>query len=162
MAEIHNSDLSKELRDGAKLQTSRDVIPSQLAEKVVPVMEVNPKLLRETNYILSSSAGSATLDTTPTTKDTYITGYLLIGSTSTGPLSSTMTLTATPKGRGAQIIGGLRYATTAILDTMTQVASVSLPHPILLERNSTIVVANTNITASRVVVYGYQVDNPNA
>ncbi len=42
---IYNSDVTKELRDGGKISL-RDAIPNQLAEKVVPVMEVNPKFYK--------------------------------------------------------------------------------------------------------------------
>ncbi len=53
MAQIHNSDLSREIVTGIKLQQNVDSIPSQLADKVVPVMEVNPKLLKN-SYPLAS------------------------------------------------------------------------------------------------------------
>jgi hypothetical protein len=64
MAQIFNSELKKQLIDGAKLQTSKDVIPSQLADKVVPVMEVNPKLLKYCgiNRVLIVVVGCAASD----------------------------------------------------------------------------------------------------
>lgn len=59
MAMIYNSDLSKELIEGAKIQTGKDNVPNQLAEKVVPVMEVNPKLLRRVNFLDVNSSGTS-------------------------------------------------------------------------------------------------------
>jgi hypothetical protein len=76
MAQIHNSDLSKELIKGGRLQVSRDVVPNQLAEKVVPVMEVNPKLLKIANIVRSATAVNSTssnIYTTPTDRDFYLT-----------------------------------------------------------------------------------------
>lgn len=122
MATIYNSDLSKELIDGAKIQISRDRIPNEIAEKVVPVMEVNPKLLRRADIILSANrvaTGTTTIYTTPATgKDFYITdiglsfskdaacdmaiGDVYIGATINGVVTTlcrlaTLTLTAESK-----------------------------------------------------------------
>lgn len=80
MATIYNSDLSKELVAGARIQQNVDKVPNELAEKVVPVMETNPKLLRRTNYfkVTSSNAtGSLTIATSPTDKELYITSVFL-------------------------------------------------------------------------------------
>jgi hypothetical protein len=46
-AKIYNSNLTKAIVDGAKLQISEGGIPSEIAEKVVPTMEVNPNLSEE-------------------------------------------------------------------------------------------------------------------
>ena len=51
MASIHNSDLTKELIEKAKLQTSHDSVPSQIADKVIPTLEVNPNLSRRTKIV---------------------------------------------------------------------------------------------------------------
>jgi len=51
MARIYNSDLTKELIEAAKIQTSFDKTPVEIADKVVPVMEVNPKLLRRSRIL---------------------------------------------------------------------------------------------------------------
>jgi len=56
MATIYNSDLSKELIQGGRLQVNTDRVPSELADKVVPVMEVNPKLLRRADLFLTTSS----------------------------------------------------------------------------------------------------------
>jgi hypothetical protein len=79
MAEIYNSSLSKEIIEGGKLQLSRDRIPTQLAEKVVPVMEVNPKLLRRIDFIsqgTKSGNGSGIVFTSDSKKRTFITNLI--------------------------------------------------------------------------------------
>jgi len=76
MATIYNSDLSKELRLGARIQTSVDSIPNKLGEVVMPVMEVNPKLLKIANIVRSATAVNSTssnMYTTPTDRDFYLT-----------------------------------------------------------------------------------------
>ena len=45
MATIYNSELSKEIITGAKIATAVDKIPTELAEKVIATMEVNPKIV---------------------------------------------------------------------------------------------------------------------
>lgn len=78
MATIYNSNLTKELVDVAKIQTSRDSTPTQLADKVVPVIDVNPKHSRIGNFnvqrIGDNSTGSKTIHTAASDRETYITG----------------------------------------------------------------------------------------
>jgi hypothetical protein len=80
MATIYNSELSKELIRGARIQVSRDRIPTEIAEKVIPVMEVNPRLLRRITISKTSTlsiTGGSTIYTTPTNQDFYITNAVL-------------------------------------------------------------------------------------
>jgi len=75
MARINNSELTKELLDGAKIQTLIDDVPSELGKTVVPVMEVNPKLLNTPNEFgdqMFASSGTFTLFTTPKDGDFYL------------------------------------------------------------------------------------------
>lgn len=80
MAQIYNSNLTRELVEGAKIQQNHDIIPNQLAEKVVPVMEVNPNMLRSINLIKTSgnsATGSVTVYTCPSDKDFYLYGVCM-------------------------------------------------------------------------------------
>ena len=56
MATINNSELTKELIEGAKIQTITDNVPSELGKTVVPTMEVNPRFFKEINYYASASS----------------------------------------------------------------------------------------------------------
>ena len=77
MATIYNTDLLKTMIDGAGIQISKDVVPNQLAEKVLPVMETNPNffkkitVLRETN---GTNSVATTIYTTPTDRDFFLCG----------------------------------------------------------------------------------------
>jgi len=76
VTQIYNSDLTKELREGAKIQSSADATPSKLGDTVVPVMETNPKLLRPCNNFASGSrtttANGVTFYTVPAGKKLQI------------------------------------------------------------------------------------------
>jgi hypothetical protein len=79
-AKIYNSDLTKELREAAKIMTSVDATPTEIAEKVVPVMEVNPKILRRSNIVLNTrmvNNTAATIYTVPTDRDFYLVSAML-------------------------------------------------------------------------------------
>lgn len=165
MATIHNSDLTNELKDGAKLQQIRDVIPTQLAEKVVPVMEVNPKLLRRINVCKNATANnatSATIYTTPTDKDFFITCVIL-------SVSKDVTSTSLASAVAGTLFTGetISFAgiTTETLKSEAHQEVISYPIPIQLKRGTTITVTNTTNVANiltRGLIFGYTVDNPNA
>ncbi len=50
MAQIRNSDIQKRILEEAKLQASVDVIPTELADKILPVLNVNPKSKKKLLY----------------------------------------------------------------------------------------------------------------
>jgi hypothetical protein len=160
MANINNSQLSKELIDGAKIQTSFDKIPTQLADKVVPVMEVNPKMLRMCNVAKSSTATnatSATLYTTPTDRDFYLCGLALstIKDVTSTSLSSGITTTI----NGASVT--LLSIASLSLTVQNSSTNLVISPPILVDRGVTIAVTNStnvaNIT-SRASLVGYTID----
>lgn len=161
MATIYNSQLSKELQDGAKIQINRDVIPNQLAEKVVPVMEVNPKLLRRVDYVLTGSratTGGVTLDTTKTNADTYIVGGTLSFSKNAacdGASGEIVFISAVINGQT------IKFANMAGTVTTEENGSVafSMPFPMKVDRGSQILLNGAGFTAGvrsiAASVYGY-------
>lgn len=168
MANIYNSDLTKELVEGAKLQLSREYPPNQIADKVVPVMEVNPKLLRRTNLVRNFSstttAGSTTLVTAENSKDIFITGISVhivkdaVCDAATGNVSFTL-----------NIDGAARTIISLGLITLTaqQISrEVIFENPIKIDRGSSITYSSTTFTAGVCLrsyqIYGYYVDNPNS
>jgi len=161
MATIYNSELTKEITDGAKIQTSHDLVPTQLAEKVVPVMEVNPKLLKYCNILKqvnSSSSGNTVIYTTPANKDFYLTCIVL----------STQT-DATSDGTSLNIWGAIRGKTGSNLAFIPKLASTAIhtnlvipfPVPILLEKSENIILTQTFSVGAQntsATVIGYTVD----
>jgi hypothetical protein len=79
MAQIYNSDLTEALVKGAKIAVAVDKVPDQLGQTVVPVLDVTPRVHRVAiaRSVASSSTGGATIFTTPTNKDFYLTGLFI-------------------------------------------------------------------------------------
>lgn len=164
MATIYNSNLTRELVDVGKLQTSKDKIPDQIADKVVPVIDINPKHSRISNICrvtTGANTTSATIYTTPADKDFFIVAAavtVIKDATSTSPYTQ---LTCTIDGAAVQI---LRIGTLTLTAEQREL-SISLNVPIKVDRGTNIVVQNgtnvANITASGSVI-GYLIDNVNA
>jgi len=151
MATINNSDLKKELIDGAKIQLSVDNVPGELAKSVVPVMEVNPKLLRTCNIVrncYSYDTGPATVYTTPTDKDFFLTNAVFsseddVTSDSTSPRMEVVI------DKQTQILLSFRKISgTATSKTM----ALNFNSPIKLDRGSVIQI-------SRIVTVGVSIIN---
>lgn len=164
MATIHNSNLTKELIDVGKLQVSRDKIPNELAEKVVPVINVNPKDYRIANvlrYNTCTNATNATIYTTPADRDTYITNIMLA-------FIKDATATSTGVWINFVIDGATRtilHYPCLTLTAQTGAITLALPSPIKVDRNTAITVNSStnvgNISASGSII-GYSVENINA
>lgn len=164
MATIFNSDLTKEITTGAKLQTGRDIIPSQLAEKVVPVMEVNPKLLRRCNILKTATATNATTATiyaVPAGRPFYLTAATLSMIKDATATSTSTRLIVNVDGVSARVLTIEGMTLTADTQTLT----INFPFPIKVDAGSNITVTNTtnvaNITSTGVIV-GYHDDINNS
>lgn len=161
MATIYNSDLTKGLINSAKLQTSKDKVPNQIADKVVPVIEVNPKLLRTCNILRYGSATTtgATIYTTPSDQDFYLCGASVSVIKDVTSASTSSYLQITPEDGLTQrvlLISGITL--TAQDDSI----SVDFSRPILLKRSSTIAVGNSSAVGNiktDASIWGYTVDN---
>jgi hypothetical protein len=162
MANIYNSDLINEIREGGKIQQNVDNIPNQLADKVVPVMEVNPKILRRINIIkayTSAATGESTVYTTPTDKDFYLVGYSL-NSVKNAACDGTNVYMEGVLSTGEAITIDYWLSLTLTADKYNN--SMSFSQPILLKRGSVIKVAtNFGVGAQTktALIYGYTVDN---
>lgn len=165
MATINNSSLSKELIDGAKIQISYDKVPNQLADKVVPVMEVNPKMLRRLNVLVSgnrSAASALTIYTTPAISDFYLTSITasfikdVLNDHSTGGASL---VNATING----VVTGILQAPVITLTAQSGVLTLNLPYPIKIDNGTNIQIAGVTVGAGTFVrtatIAGYIVDN---
>jgi hypothetical protein len=160
MAQINNSDLTRELIVGAKINTSVNLTPSQLAEKVVPTMEVNPKLLRETRVVKSESCVNSTSETIYTTskdKDFYLTGFILTNIKDSSATSISSFIRAYVMG---EFIDFGQIAGITLTEQSGQI-TFNLPNPLKLDRNSVISVRNNTNTANVSTwasIFGYEVE----
>lgn len=164
MAVIYNSDLTKELVDVAKIQVSRDSTPNQIADKVVPVIDVNPKHSRVLNHATVNTATNSagvTIYTTPTDRDYFLTQVFLYF---IKDVTSTSTYSAIDV-----VIGGGRYTLLSLPQISLTVQqgglSISFHRPMKIDRGTTIRLLNStnvaNITSTGGVA-GYTVENVNA
>lgn len=168
MATIYNSDLSKEISDGAKIQTSKDQIPTQLAEKVVPVMEVNPKFFRKINLVRSvlatASGASNVIYATPADKDFFITNLCLsfFKDAACDAATGRIAITVSTDGLASN---PLNVAITT-LNLQEQTVSINFPIPLKVDRGSNIFTAQPTFAAGTFTrtasVCGFLVDNVTA
>jgi len=164
-AKIYNSSLTRELVDGGKIAVSVDGIPSELAEKVVPVMEVNPKLLRLNNIVESTfqaTNGSVTLFTTPVDRDFFLTSVsiALVKDVACDLASGAIALSVTlPSG----IVKSLIRLPVLALTAQSSELSLSFSQPIPLGKGSPIAISGT-FTAGALSrsgsITGFTIDNP--
>jgi hypothetical protein len=163
---IYNSELTKEIIDGARLQTGTSVIPSELGQTVVPVMEVNPRLLRFANILKSATGNnstSSTIYTTPVDKDFYLTGASLSVIKDVTATSVQTAINVVPigftTGSNICVLAGIT------LTPQTLAVSQNFNPPLKIARNTVIATTNSANTANiraEASIVGYTVDNINA
>lgn len=143
MAIIHNSEVITGIQRAAKIQSGSDSIPRVLASQVIPSIEVNPILTKEAFIKVGydSTSGSITLYTTPTNQDVYVTAaYLSIiknaaCDVATGPCSLSVVI----NGATVQLLRLPLITLTA----QEQSISISFPHPIKIDRGTSVSVAGS-------------------
>lgn len=165
MARIHNSDLHHEVQDGAKLQIV-DKAPIELADKIVPVMEVNPKLLRYSTMLgrinnrTTTATGITVLAAQPN-KDVVITGFYINYSQNAICDNTGTSLICYFRGVATELYQ-IRKQTTTAKDFNVY---VNLSTPLLIDRNTAVTLTHIFAAGSSSIdvnLYGYFIDNPNA
>lgn len=163
MATINNSSLTKEIIDGAKISIAYEKTPDQIADKVVPVMEVNPKLLRRCNYFVegtASDATSGTIGTTPADKQVILTAGYLTYAKDVNATSLKIQLTVMVNNVEVNLLQMRFEPLTAGSDSI----ALSFPTPILVDKSSAIRIrSSTNVASIDITagVIGYFVENSN-
>jgi len=160
---INNKQVLIELEKNTNIQIARDKVPNELAEKIVPVFETNPLMFRRINvHALTSATNaiSATIYTTPTDKDFYLTDCSLsvVKDVTSTSISSAITI----KLKDGVSLNAMTLRTTSLTVESGLHIEKSFNYPILLERGSTITVTNStnvaNITSTG-IIFGYTVEN---
>jgi len=164
MATIYNSDLLKGMQEDASLQVSQG-IPTQLAEKIVPVMETNPNLLRKTNFFSdfsrTTTGTSIVAATFSSTVDTYVTGVHVQNQTDSAADNTTILLYVSTEKGNSYLYRANKISLTAFnVDTYIQFRD-----PIKVTRGSTAAFSNgfsVGVSTSSVQIFGYTVEIPRA
>ena len=147
----------QKLIDELELYPAKDTIPSELAEKVLPVFQVNSEQLTisntPANIVKSAQADGAattTIYTVPATGKFFLTNVAIAGAgTNAGAISK---INVTPKNGSAEEI--LRMVCPATSIPFTN--SMNLQNPVELEPSSLVTVQNAGaITQVQGTIVGY-------
>lgn len=167
MAIIYNSNLTKELVDVGKLQVSRDKIPNEFADKIIPVVDVNPKHARITNFILpvtASNSASTSVHTVDSNKETYITDLQLSLSKDAAAVAVIFYVTVQPDYTTTDTAIFYFNALTLTAEQCIN-GSLHLKNPIRLKKGSQIYLKANNATGNFRLdgcIFGYTIENSSA
>lgn len=157
MVENNNSELTQELRKAIRLYGMN--IPSKVQDTIIPVVEINPSLLRTVSVIRSSTkstTGTGTIYTTPSNQDFYLTSATLTliadaACDNTSVVLKTI-VDGASSGRDVLIIGKPTLTATQITQT------IALKYPIKVDRNTAITYGGTFTVGAMTVsvsIHGY-------
>lgn len=159
MATINNPELIKSIIDKAKINTSIDRVPSVLAEKVVPVMEIASIKKIKVMEAAASDATTAGFFTTTAAKEIWIVGVLLSITKDAVADSTHSSILATPKESNIPVtLIKIRYEPTTAGE---HYKSIMFPNPILIKAGTLISVTNSAATASidtSGIIYFYETE----
>jgi hypothetical protein len=165
MVQIKNNDTIKEIIKGANIQINEQP-PTELARSVVPTMEVNPSMMRRSNFFKSavaSNAVSSTIFTTETARDFYITNIDVNVMKDVTATSTYSGIEITPAETGVAI--ECFQLATLTLTVQNIGHSFNLHYPLKLKRGTTVKVINATNTGnirSYATICGYYVDDKGA
>ena len=158
MAINHNTGIAERLRNLFKIQQNVESVPEKVADAILPVVDVSPTKVMRFIQGIAVDATAVVVHTCSTTKQTWFVGGYLSVAKDVVSTSLASSLKITPKGGGSNAF--IRIRTEPITASqLTQ--SVILPHPILLEKGSVILVENTTAVASidtAAIIYFYETD----
>jgi hypothetical protein len=169
MIQINNSDLTRELREGAKIQVATDGIPSELGKTVVPVMESNPKLLR-TDRVLASlavsatNASSSTLIAADPNRDIFITAAQIhiVKDATCDVASAVKSISCNINGVTVNL---LLYSILSLTAQDIRLI-ITFKNPIKIDRNSAVTTNAFSFAAGNalraIAIFGHSVENINA
>lgn len=161
-AKIYNSDATRALIESAGL-TGADVVPQELAEKALPVVDMTPDFHRKVTIVKTqenTATGAQTLYTTSAVKDFYLCGCTLHFIQDVSCDGVVHRINATLADGVTVAVASLRSLT---LTAQSDTASIVFPFPILLKRNTSIL-ADQSFTVGASIqsatIYGYEINPP--
>ena len=153
MATINNQKLIQNIINEAKIQTSHDRVPTQLAEKIVPVLIANPKRIIQE---IAAATSTGTMMTTPTDRDFYLTNVQVSAASFEQDATKDTSVGITLPNGNTIAIAYIWLRTGAAASESNDSASLSLNFniPIKIKRGTNITFTNTSTTAIG-IIYGY-------
>lgn len=145
---IQRTETIQAVRDAARLSISEG-FPQQLSDQIVPVVEVNPKMLDFPNNFGAGSTGTSnsaiTAFTCSATKETFLSSitFSFIKDATCDAATGSLTLNATIGGATVNLLN-VQHITLTATDRFI---SLVYPIPIKLDKSSTIRATNLTFTA---------------
>lgn len=159
MALINNSDLKKEVIDGAKINIVVDDVPSELGKTVVPVLVANPKPTVQTAIGTASDSTGTTFMTTDAIKRTFLVGYSIGIAKDIVSDSLYSSIISTPVGKpSGNSYVRVRYEPITVGNINL---AYTFPAPIELEKGASVRVENSTATGSidtSCIIFYYEQD----
>jgi len=163
MVQIQNSEAIEAIRNSAGLSYT-EALPTNLdTSKVVAVLDMTPRTHKVTDLVkvgLTTNTGAATIFTTSSTRDTYITGIAFSyakDATCDSASSSQLGITATINGVAVTLF---RLASIT-LTADTKSVFVTFPFPLKLDRATNVTVTSVTFSVGSLTrgysVFGYEV-----
>jgi len=148
----NNTEITKTIRDGLKIEQGIEDVPTEVGSKILPVFLVNQSIASgastsQTLIVNDADANDAltnTIFTAHATKDTYLMGTTLTYKKDNINPGKTSYISCTPRGLGPTKINILNYVPLSSNDGFN---TVMLPYPILLEKGTTVTVNNESATS---------------
>jgi len=157
MAQITNQQLLRGLRDDARIQNV-EAIPTQLAEKIVPVLNVQARKQIVLASANKTNTGSSTLLTTSSIKRTFITNLRVSNNSDATADNVSAYVTFTPRGQAQTGV----YINKLSLTAINQSIIFNFQDiPIELEKGTTIAYGSSftvGASSTRVDIFYYEED----
>lgn len=146
-----NSQVVSEIEKALKIDKQVEKIPA-----AIPVVEVGIKSVKDIKigYATATNTTSTTILTTPTDRDFYVVGGFLTGAKDAGATTTNLNVKVTIDGTSTPL---LRITTLSGTANQAAFGSISLPHPIKVDRGTNIVLESgtnaANVTLAGAVYY---------
>lgn len=151
MSQVNNSEVIQELRLAAKLQLGKDKIPNFLSSGIVPTIELNPKIIKNSfsKSVTQTASGALAILAANPTQDIYIVGlaFSVIKDAACDVSNSTVGISGTINGLATTLLGCAVLTATA----QNSFISITLQHPIKIDRNTAINHTSSAFTAGNMV-----------
>ena len=158
MAQINNSQVTKRVVDLANIQISRENPPTQLADKIVPVIECSPFPIIKTfaNVTYTTSQNNTTIFTSNANKDTFLT-KIQFNNMQTALSDNTLCAIDCTNfdGESVQLLRKTKFTTTAVDDWL----QIDFNRPIKLKRGSIVqisLVFTAGASSTGIVIQGFE------
>lgn len=145
MTSNNNTEVSKKIRNGLKIQQAIDSVPQRVGDVILPVFVANPDRVIQSDDASVADGTSAIIMTTHATRKTFLTDALLTVAKDVNATASFSTITANLKGKAAASIIFLRYEP---LTAGQFFAAMNFNFPIELEPNTQITITHNTAIAS--------------